>query len=52
MGTVVSFAVRPGGLDDGGLRDTLTAACRVLHQADAVFSTWDPGSPVQPAAPR
>jgi FAD:protein FMN transferase len=46
MGTVVSFAVRPGGLDDGGLRDALTAACRVLHQADAVFSTWDPGSPV------
>ncbi len=46
MGTVVSFAVRPGDLGDGPVQDALAAACGLLHQADAVFSTWDPGSPV------
>ncbi len=46
MGTVVSFALRPGRLTSEALEAALQAACAVLHQADAVFSTWDPGSPL------
>ncbi|MGI8450554.1 MAG: FAD:protein FMN transferase [Streptosporangiaceae bacterium] len=46
MGTVVSFAVRPGALSDAGVRSAVCAACAVLHGADAVFSTWDPRSPL------
>lgn len=46
MGTVVSFTVDRGGLDEAGARGALEQACEVLHRADAVFSTWDPGSPV------
>jgi thiamine biosynthesis lipoprotein len=59
MGTVVSFALRPGGLPGPELRTALQAACAVLRDADAVFSTWDPGSPLSrlrsgqpPTAPR
>jgi thiamine biosynthesis lipoprotein len=40
MGTAVSFDVR------GGTGDALAAACAVLHRADAVFSTWQPDSPM------
>lgn len=44
MGTAVSFAVHaPDGTD---VRHALADACRVLHRADAVFSTWDPWSPM------
>jgi FAD:protein FMN transferase len=46
MGTVVSFAVRPGDLTDAELCSALEAACAVLHRAEAVFSTWDPQSAV------
>ena len=46
MGTVCSFAAVPGGLPPDAVRAAIDAACRVLHRCDAVFSTWDPGSPV------
>ncbi|HEY1914471.1 MAG TPA: FAD:protein FMN transferase [Streptosporangiaceae bacterium] len=46
MGTVVSFAVRPAELPKPAVRAAIAAACAGLHQADAVFSTWDSGSPV------
>jgi FAD:protein FMN transferase len=46
MGTVFSFTVVPGGMTGARLRRALSAACAVVHRADAVFSTWDPGSPV------
>ncbi len=57
MGTVVSFALRPGDLPGPELRAALHAACTVLCDADAVFSTWNPDSPLsrlrrgQPASP-
>jgi FAD:protein FMN transferase len=46
MGTIFSFAVATGGRPEEPLRAVLAAACRVLHRADALFSTWDPGSPI------
>ena len=46
MGTVVSFALVPGELPGPDLRAALRAACAVLSDADRVFSTWDPGSPL------
>jgi FAD:protein FMN transferase len=46
MGTVVSFTVVPGDLPAIGARAALAAACRSLHRADEVFSTWKPDSPV------
>ncbi len=46
MGTVFSFAAVPGGLPPDAVRAAIDAACRVLHRCDAVFSTWDPRSPV------
>lgn len=47
MGTVVSFRVVPtGAVPADRVPEVLRAACDVLHRADAVFSTWDPRSPV------
>jgi len=46
MGTVVSFTVVPGDLPGPAAQAAVEAACRVLHRADAVFSTWNPASPV------
>jgi len=46
MGTVVSFAVTPGQISSHTARRAIGAACAVLHQADATFSTWKPDSPV------
>jgi FAD:protein FMN transferase len=46
MGTVVSFTVVPGDLPVPAALTAVEAACRVLHRADAVFSTWNPASPV------
>ena len=46
MGTVVSFTVVPGDLPAAAARAAVEAACRVLHRADAVFSTWNLASPV------
>ncbi len=46
MGTVVSFALRPGDRPGPDVQAALRAACAVLHDADRVFSTWDPGSPL------
>jgi thiamine biosynthesis lipoprotein len=46
MGTVVSFAVVADGWPQARLRAAIGQACTALHQAEQVFSTWDPGSPV------
>jgi thiamine biosynthesis lipoprotein len=60
MGTVVSFAVLPAAPARGGPAGApsgwephrpdpgaaIRAACALLHEADAVFSTWDPRSPL------
>lgn len=46
MGTVFSLTVVTAGRAGQELRAAIAAACAVLHEADAVFSTWDPGSPV------
>jgi thiamine biosynthesis lipoprotein len=51
MGTVVSFAVllpAPswGELPRPDAGAAIRAACVLLHEADAVFSTWDPRSPL------
>jgi FAD:protein FMN transferase len=60
MGTVVSFAVLPaapsGERPPGGPSGwepahpdpgaAIRAACALLHEADAVFSTWNPRSPL------
>ena len=46
MGTVVSLTVEPGDLTGPQARAAVEAACRMLHRADAVFSTWNPASPV------
>jgi FAD:protein FMN transferase len=60
MGTVVSFAVLPAvpspreaagppsGWEPAGPNPAaaIRAACTRLHEADAVFSTWDPRSPL------
>jgi thiamine biosynthesis lipoprotein len=46
MGTVVSFTVVPGDLPVAAAREAVGSACQVLHRDDAVFSTWDPQSPV------
>ena len=45
MGTVVSFAVLPA-LSGPGPGAAIRAACALLHEADAVFSTWDPDTPL------
>ncbi len=45
MGTVVSFAVLPApARPDPGA--AIRAACALLHEADAVFSTWNPHTPL------
>ncbi len=46
MGTVFSLALVPGDLPPAVVRSALGAACATLHQADAIFSTWDRQSPV------
>jgi thiamine biosynthesis lipoprotein len=46
MGTVASFTVVPGSQSGRAVADAIRAACAVLHEADATFSTWDPCSPV------
>ena len=46
MGTVVSLTVVPGDLPAAAARAAIGAACRTLHRADEVFSTWNPASPV------
>jgi thiamine biosynthesis lipoprotein len=46
MGTVVSFDVRSGPLDELAARRALRRACATLQRADAVFSTWKSDSPL------
>jgi thiamine biosynthesis lipoprotein len=46
MGTVVSFHIAPGELARSEARGALESACRRLHELDAIFSTWDPDSPM------
>jgi thiamine biosynthesis lipoprotein len=44
MGTVVSFALLPGDLDERAVRAALEASCTTLHEGDDELSTWKPGS--------
>jgi FAD:protein FMN transferase len=46
MGTVFSFTMVLGSAPPPQVQSALAAACASLHQADAVFSTWDRQSPV------
>jgi thiamine biosynthesis lipoprotein len=46
MGTVVSFDLRPGDLEERSLRAALNASCATLHEGDAQLSTWKPESPM------
>ncbi len=47
MGTVVSFRVRPGpDLNPAVAKSLIHEACRRLHEADRVFSTWQHQSPL------
>jgi thiamine biosynthesis lipoprotein len=46
MGTVFSFTAVHGDLPLDAVHAALAAACRILHRCDALFSTWDPDSPV------
>ncbi|HMJ94957.1 MAG TPA: FAD:protein FMN transferase [Thermoleophilaceae bacterium] len=46
MGTVVSFALRPGDLDERAARAALHESCATLHEADEELSTWKPESPL------
>jgi len=46
MGTIVSFTVVLGDLPATAARAAVADACRTLHRADEVFSTWKPDSPV------
>ena len=45
MGTVFSFTAVPGSLPACAVRAAIAAACGILHDCDAVFSTWDEASP-------
>jgi thiamine biosynthesis lipoprotein len=46
MGTVVSFDLRAGDLDDRALGAALRLSCAVLHEGDAQLSTWKANSPI------
>lgn len=46
MGTVVSFDLRATGLSENALQRAVDRARGVLVEADAIFSTWKPDSPV------
>ena len=46
MGTVFSITAVHGDLAPDAVGAAIAAACRVLHDCDALFSTWDPASPV------
>lgn len=46
MGTVVSFRVECGEAHATAVRAAVGAACRLLHEVDGVFSTWQPASPL------
>ena len=45
MGTVASITADPGEHGDGEAAVAIRAACRKLHEADAMFSTFRPDSP-------
>ena len=50
MGTIVTIDVHLAAdataSQAAAARERVAGACAVLHRADAVFSTWRPGSPV------
>jgi len=46
MGTVVSFSVYPGASGPEATAAGIARACDRLHEADAVFSTYMPDSPI------
>jgi thiamine biosynthesis lipoprotein len=46
MGTTASITVDPGPRSTAATRGAIEAACQVLHEADATFSTFSPDSPL------
>jgi FAD:protein FMN transferase len=46
MGTVVSLAASPGELGEAEAEAAIGRACRILHDADEMFSTFKPQSPL------
>ena len=46
MGTVVSIAIPAGEIPQPEILPALRAACRVLHEADEIFSTYERYSPM------
>ena len=47
MGTVVTIDLYSDpALPGADLQPLVDRSCRILHDADAVFSTWDAGSPM------
>ncbi len=46
MGTMFSFRLEPGELAPDAAAAAVANACRLLHEADDVFSTWQDGSAI------
>lgn len=46
MGTVASIHVAAGDISEPQARAAIDEACAVMHRHDALFSTWDPESPM------
>ncbi len=46
MGTMATITIVGGGLDGKTVQRALAESCGVLHDADAVFSTWKAESPM------
>lgn len=46
MGTAFSFRLEPGALAPDAAAAALAAACRLLHDADDTFSTWQADSAI------
>jgi thiamine biosynthesis lipoprotein len=46
MGTVASITVDRGPRSTAAARGAIEAACGVLHDADSIYSTFDPDSPL------
>lgn len=46
MGTVFSLRLEPGALDPDAAAAAVAAACALIHDADATFSTWQADSAI------
>lgn len=46
MGTTFSLRLEPGALAPAAAASAIAEACLLLHEADAVFSTWNAGSAI------